>query len=229
MERQNKKNCLFGLIGPGAVGKTDLSRHMREKHGFFYIPSTTTRPPRKGNLAEYQHITLEAFEKHIKNRELLEYTSFGGHYYGKLKKDVEKFLQKGDCVLTLTVDRVKKLKKTYKHIKIICVLTEDPILKNVKKRLIKRGHDKEYIRNRIKIICVLTEDPILKNVKKRLIKRGHDKEYIRNRIKITGEELDYIKTLKKEKLIDHFVKTIDADYNHALREIDKIIEHHRNN
>ncbi|PIW81610.1 hypothetical protein COZ97_00810 [bacterium CG_4_8_14_3_um_filter_33_28] len=196
MERQNKKNCLFGLIGPGAVGKTDLSRHMREKHGFFYIPSTTTRPPRKGNLAEYQHITLEAFEKHIKNRELLEYTSFGGHYYGKLKKDVEKFLQKGDCVLTLTVDRVKKLKKTYKH---------------------------------IKIICVLTEDPILKNVKKRLIKRGHDKEYIRNRIKITGEELDYIKTLKKEKLIDHFVKTIDADYNHALREIDKIIEHHRNN
>ena len=196
MERQNKKNCLFGLIGPGAVGKTDLSRHMREKHGFFYIPSTTTRPPRKGNLAEYQHITLEAFEKHIKNRELLEYTSFGGHYYGKLKKDVEKFLQKGDCVLTLTVDRVKKLKKTYKH---------------------------------IKIICVLTEDPILKNIKKRLIKRGHDKEYIRNRIKITGEELDYIKTLKKEKLIDHFVKTIDADYNHALREIDKIIEHHRNN
>ena len=196
MERQNKKNCLFGLIGPGAVGKTDLSRHMREKHGFFYIPSTTTRHPRKGNLAEYQHITLEAFEKHIKNRELLEYTSFGGHYYGKLKKDVEKFLQKGDCVLTLTVDRVKKLKKTYKH---------------------------------IKIICVLTEDPILKNVKKRLIKRGHDKEYIRNRIKITGEELDYIKTLKKEKLIDHFVKTIDADYNHALREIDKIIEHHRNN
>ncbi|OIP23634.1 hypothetical protein COX95_03910 [bacterium CG_4_10_14_0_2_um_filter_33_32] len=196
MERQNKKNCLFGLIGPGAVGKTDLSRHMREKHGFFYIPSTTTRPPRKGNLAEYQHITLEAFEKHIKNRELLEYTSFGGHYYGKLKKDVEKFLQKGDCVLTLTVDRVKKLKKTYKH---------------------------------IKIICVLTEDPILKNVKKRLIKRGHDKEYIRNRIKITEKELDYIKTLKKEKLIDHFVKTIDADYNHALREIDKIIEHHRNN
>jgi len=196
MERQNKKNCLFGLIGPGAVGKTDLSRHMREKHGFFYIPSTTTRPPRKGNLAEYQHITLEAFEKHIKNRELLEYTSFGGHYYGKLKKDVEKFLQKGDCVLTLTVDRVKKLKKTYKH---------------------------------IKIICVLTEDPILKNVKKRLIKRGHNKEYIRNRIKITEKELDYIKTLKKEKLIDHFVKTIDADYNHALREIDKIIEHHRNN
>jgi len=196
MERQNKKNCLFGLIGPGAVGKTDLSRHMREKHGFFYIPSTTTRPPRKGNLAEYQHITLEAFEKHIKNRELLEYTSFGGHYYGKLKKDVEKFLQKGDCVLTLTVDRVKKLKKTYKH---------------------------------IKIICVLTEDPILKNIKKRLIKRGHDKEYIRNRIKITEKELDYIKTLKKEKLIDHFVKTIDADYNHALREIDKIIEHHRNN
>lgn len=189
--KKDEINQLFGLIGPAGAGKTEISRHLRQKHGFFYIPSVTTRPPRKGNLKEYKHIEIEVFESHIKNNELLEYTVFAGHYYGKLKKDVKEHLEKGHSIYTLTPDKVEKLKKEYMH---------------------------------TKIICVLPEDPILKTVKKRLKDRNHTEEEIKKRLETAEKELILIEELKNNGLIDHFVKTLESDYQHAFREMDKIVE-----
>jgi len=190
--KTKKKNLLFGIIGPGASGKTEISRHVKEKHGFLYIPSLTTRPVRKGNTEEYKHVEVDVFESYIKNGKLLEYAFFVEHYYGKFKKDVEEHLERGDCLYTLTVDRVKKIKKLYNHAKIICILPEDPILETVEKRL----------RN-----------------------RGHDEMYIKKRIKTTKEELKAIETLKNQNLIDHFIRTLETDYHHALKQIDKVVKH----
>ena len=190
--KTKKENLLLGIIGPGASGKTEISRHVKEKHGFLYIPSLTTRPVRKDNTEEYKHVEVDVFESYIKNGKLLEYAFFVEHYYGKLKKDVEEHLERGDCLYTLTVDRVKKIKKLYNHAKIICILPEDPILETVEKRL----------RN-----------------------RDHDEMYIKKRIKTTKEELKAIETLKNQNLIDHFVKTLETDYHHALKQIDKVVKH----
>lgn len=193
MEKQKKH--FIGLIGPTGAGKTEISKHMRKKHGFFYIPSVTTRPPRKGNLSEYKHVNIETFEAHIKNKELLEYAVFAEHYYGKLKKDVENHLKKGHCLYTLTTDKVKKLKEKYEHIKIVCIMPEDPILKIIEKRLKKRGYDHIDMKKRLKTV---------------------------------EKDLLMINDLKNEKLIDHFVQTLENDYHHALKEINTIIKHYRN-
>lgn len=190
---EKEKNHLFAIVGPTASGKTEISRHMQKKHGFFYIPSITTRPKREGNTKEYKHVEIDVFKSLIKNNKLLEFSVFTEHYYGKLKKDVEKHLAKGHSIYTITADRVKALKDQYKETKIICILPESPILKNIEKRLIGRGHDKKEIFKRLKTV---------------------------------EQDLMIIEELKNQKLIDHFVETLETDYQHALRQIDKIIKKH---
>ncbi len=191
MEKRRTKKHLFGFIGPTGAGKTELSKHLQKKHGFFYIPSITTRPPRPKDLHEYKHVEVDTFEAYIKDEKLLEYTIFADHYYGKLKNDVKKHLAKNHCVYTLTADQVKKLKEFYTHVKIICVLPDDPVLRVVEKRLKDRGHDKEDIKKRLKTV---------------------------------EKDLLLIEKLKNEKLIDHFVKTLETDYSHAILETDKIVK-----
>jgi len=190
--KSKKKNLLFGIIGPSGSGKTEISKHIQSKHGFLYIPSLTTRPVRKGNTAEYKHVEVDVFESFIKNGELLEYTLFTENYYGKLKKDVEENLKKVHSLYTLTTDKVRKLKESYKHTKIICVLPEKPVLKTVEKRLKDRMHSKEDIKKRLRTV---------------------------------EEDLAMIEKLKKRGLIDHFVETLENDYHHALRQIDKFVKH----
>lgn len=190
--RKNKHH-LFGIIGPTGAGKTELSRHIRKKHGFFYIPSVTTRPVRKDNIKEYKHVEADVFESFIKDNKLLEYAIFTEHYYGKLKKDVKEHLKRGHCIYTLTTDKVKKLKDSYTHTKIICILPQEPVLETIKKRLKDRGQSKKEIEKRLKTV---------------------------------KEDLLAIERLKKENLIDHFVQTLETDYQHALKQIDKIVEKH---
>ncbi|HBG81772.1 TPA: hypothetical protein DDW69_02935 [candidate division CPR2 bacterium] len=150
--KNDNTNQLFALIGVTASGKTELAKHLCKKHGFFYIPSITTRPPRGDNETDYKHVTAEEFERYIKNSELLEYTHFAGNYYGKLKKDVEEHLEKGHSVYTITFDRVKELKGLINHVKIICIHPNDPIPETVGKRLKDRGHHEEEISRRIKTV-----------------------------------------------------------------------------
>jgi guanylate kinase len=183
------KNLIFGLVGPTGSGKTELSKHLRKKHGFLYIPSVTTRPSRKGNLSEYKHVRVEIFEQFIKNGELLEYSMFAGHYYGKLRKDIDNYLKKGHSIYTLTFDRTEKLKNEYSDTKIICILPEDPIIKTVERRLKNRGD------------CLAD---------------------IQKRLKTIEKDLKLIEKLKSNKMIDHFVRTLNCDWNHAISEIDKI-------
>lgn len=107
---KKSKYHLFGIIDPTASGKTSLAKHLVKKLDFLYIPSVTTRKPRKGNRKEYKHVSVKLFQDHVKKDELLEYTVFAGNYYGKLKEDVEKHLRKHHSIYTLTPDQVKKLK-----------------------------------------------------------------------------------------------------------------------
>lgn len=133
-----KENHIFGFIGLSASGKTSLAKHLTKRFGFIYVPSVTTRQPRKGNIKEHKHVSIEVFENHIKNNELLEHTKFIGHYYGRLKKDVNEALYKNHIVYTLSADRVKHLKKIHKNVKIILIEPEDPIFKTIEKRLSNR-------------------------------------------------------------------------------------------
>lgn len=188
-----KEHHIFGFIGLTTSGKTSLSKHLTKTFGLIHTPSITTRPIRKGAPDEYKHVSVEMFQNHIKNNDLLEYTDLPGHFYGKLKKDIKNSTDKFHMVYNLTPDKVKDLKKFHKNTKIILIEPEGPLFKTIEKRLRKRGHN--------------------------------NKEVIR-RLEMAKKELKFIKEIKKAKLVDHIIHTLNNDYNHALREVEKVVKKH---
>jgi guanylate kinase len=83
----NKNHSRFIIVGPAASGK-DFFRKKLESRGFVYGISTTTRPPRKGEIhgKDYFFISDEEFEQRDKNGEFYESVKFNGWSYGTLNK-----------------------------------------------------------------------------------------------------------------------------------------------
>jgi|GEM_PF-1747377 len=146
------KNKIFAFIGTTAAGKTYYSKHLVKEYGMRYIPSITTRPPRRGNLNEYKHVSKDEFNALAEAGKIFEYTVFNGHFYGKLHEDIQENLKLGHCVYTITADRVRELKAGYPETVVICITVEEPVLENTTKRLIARGHDRLEISSKLQTI-----------------------------------------------------------------------------
>jgi guanylate kinase len=152
-----KKNKIIAIIGPSGSGKTDLAGFLMKEFGFRYIPSVTTRPKRESETFNYNHYSLEEFQHFIDSGEIFEYTTFDNHFYGKLTQDIERHLNEGSSLYTITTDRVDKLKDSYPETVVICLDFESPAEENLRKRLLGRGHEEEKIQDRLK---TLKEDQI---------------------------------------------------------------------
>lgn len=142
-------NILFAFVGITASGKTELARHVYDRHGFLYIRSLTTRQKRLGE-EDYIYLSEDEFKRLINNGEILEYTNYVGNYYGKSKNDVLNSLSEKHCIYTITVDQIRNLKKFYPNTIVFHIKPEEPILEKTKERLIKRGtNSKEDIEKRL--------------------------------------------------------------------------------
>lgn len=69
---------LFVIVGPSGSGKTTLS-HIFNDLGVPKVISSTTRLPRPNEEdgKDYNFMTVESFQKSIKNNEFIEYAQFG--------------------------------------------------------------------------------------------------------------------------------------------------------
>lgn len=74
------------LVGKAAAGK-DHMRKILESRGFVYGISFTTRPPREDEVhgKDYYFLSVEEFEREIKEDFWYEYVKFNGWYYGTSK------------------------------------------------------------------------------------------------------------------------------------------------
>lgn len=74
------------LVGKAAAGK-DHMRKILESRGFVYGISFTTRPPREDEVhgEDYYFLSVEEFEREIKEDFWYEYVTFNGWYYGTSK------------------------------------------------------------------------------------------------------------------------------------------------
>ena len=101
------------IAGPSAVGKTTVMNEiLRQNAGFEYIRSATTRAPR-GDVfdLEYIYLSKEEFLERIENGGVLEYTEYGGNFYGTPKSEIERIFSVGKTpVLILDLNGVKSLK-----------------------------------------------------------------------------------------------------------------------
>lgn len=154
MIKKRKKGDLIVMSGPSGSGKDSiLSEVLKMRSNICESISMTTREKRDGEIdgENYYFVTKKEFESHIKNDELLEYAIVHEKdYYGTPKSNLFKTLDEGiDVVLIIDIQGALQIKEKYPEAIFIFILP--PSMKELKKRLIKRGSEtKESLLRRFK-------------------------------------------------------------------------------
>ena len=77
---------IIALVGPTGSGKNEIANKMA-KECYYSIPVSYTT--KKTQAKRYEHISKTEFFKKRDNGELLEYSVYGGYYYGLSSKQIE--------------------------------------------------------------------------------------------------------------------------------------------
>jgi len=89
----NRDRIFFLVSGPSGTGKTTLLRRvLSELHGLRKLVSTTTRQrrPSEVNGEDYYFVGREEFERKIAERQLVEWKSTFGDYYGLTREELNR-------------------------------------------------------------------------------------------------------------------------------------------
>ncbi|WP_293448311.1 guanylate kinase [Persephonella sp.] len=145
------KGELFILSSPAGGGKTTIANLLiKEVPNLKRVITCTTRKPRpyEKNGVDYYFLSKQEFENRIKKGEFLEYAVVHGNYYGTPKKEVEEELKKGyDLLLVIDVQGMRQIKKNKKDL--ITIFLLPPSIKELIRRMEKRGDSEEEIKKRI--------------------------------------------------------------------------------
>lgn len=145
---------LIIFSAPSGSGKSTIINYLlMQNMNLAFSVSATSRPPRgtERHGVEYFFLTPEEFRRRIENNEFLEYEEvYKDRYYGTLKAEVEKQLEKGQNVI-FDVDVVGgcNIKKFYGD-RALSVFIQPPSVDELRCRLENRGTDApEVIESRI--------------------------------------------------------------------------------
>ena len=143
-----EKGMMFVLSSPSGVGKTTLTKKLKENNTNFIISiSHTTRKPRPNetNGKDYYFVNKEEFDSLIKNNCFFEHAKIFGNYYGTLKTPVLKYLSQGkDVLFDIDWQGTQQLKKATDLV-LITFFILPPTIKILKNRLLNRHHGQEKL------------------------------------------------------------------------------------
>ena len=142
-----KNGMMFILSSPSGAGKTTLTKKIAEHNSNCAISvSHTTRKPRTNEIdgKDYHFVSIEKFNKLIKENNFYEYASIFDNYYGTLKSTVINLLEQNkDVLFDIDWQGTQQLKKI-KDLSIVTIFILPPDIKILKNRLLNRhkGEDK---------------------------------------------------------------------------------------
>ena len=138
-----EENIMVILSSPSGVGKTTLTKKIQQKYKNFKISvSHTTRPPRSNEVdgVDYNFVTIDKFEKLIKENKFYEYAKIYGNFYGTLKKNVDETIKTNDVIFDIDWQGTKQLSK-FKNLNLIKIYLITENKEELKKRLINRNQN----------------------------------------------------------------------------------------
>lgn len=145
---------LIIFSAPSGSGKSTIIDYLLKQNlRLCFSISATSRPPRgeERHGVEYYFLSPEEFRERIANGDFLEHEEvYADRFYGTLKEEVERILERGDNVL-FDVDVVGgcNIKKYYGD-RALSVFIQPPGIEELRNRLVKRGTDSpEVIESRI--------------------------------------------------------------------------------
>ena len=194
------------LSSPSGAGKTTLVKLLSQQDNFEISISHTTREPRPNETPnkDYFFVSIDEFNRLIKNQEFLEYARVFKNYYGTSRTPVIDKLNKGKNVLFdidwQGADQIKNKNLDYKLISFFILPPSKEILferlsnRDMKDKLIVEERMKQFERDVLHWInydFVVINDDLESCYKKilNLIKakindgsKDYDQDYIRNHV-----------------------------------------------
>jgi guanylate kinase len=137
------------LSGPSGVGKSTVRKLVLERSPVPLVRSVsaTTRPPRPGEKdgVDYYFYSPEEFHRLREAGEFLEaFQVFGGHWYGTLRKEVEKHLKAGKWVLLeIDIQGAQRIMELFPDAVSIFLLP--PSWEELERRLHERGTESPQV------------------------------------------------------------------------------------
>ena len=138
---------LIIFAAPSGSGKTSIVKFLLEQGiPLTFSISATTRPKRSNEKegVDYFFISKKKFQKKIQMEEFLEWEEvYCGNYYGTLKAEVDKLLEKGKNVLfDVDVLGALNIKKIYSG-QALALFVKPPSIETLIERLTYRGTECE--------------------------------------------------------------------------------------
>jgi guanylate kinase len=140
--------AILVLSGPSGAGKSTIIEYASSEIGEYYFSiSTTTRPPREGEVdgVDYYFVTQEEFEADIKAGAFLEYATVHGNYYGTSLKPVHEALEAGKLVIFDIDVQGHRLVRAKMGDLVTSAFITPPTLYELEKRLYARSTDKKEV------------------------------------------------------------------------------------
>ena len=136
------------LSSPSGAGKTTITKKISQKYPNIKISiSHTTRKPRPNEIdgVDYHFVSIDKFEKLIKENNFYEHAKIFDNYYGTSKKSVNSLHEENyDVIFDIDWQGTKQLSK-FKELNLIKIFILPPDKKELKKRLVKRNQDNDQI------------------------------------------------------------------------------------
>lgn len=143
-----KQGKLIVFSAPSGSGKTTIVHHLLEQKelNLGFSVSATSRPRRaqEEHGRDYYFLSKEAFEKHIKNNDFLEWEEvYKDNYYGTLQAEVERIWKEGKAVI-FDIDVVGGLRIKNKYSEnTLAIFVQPPSLEVMEQRLRNRKTESE--------------------------------------------------------------------------------------
>ena len=138
---------LLIVSAPSGSGKSTIVQYLMKEHPEFKLAfsiSATSRPPRgeEKHGVEYFFLSPEEFRQRIQDNEFLEYEEvYPDRFYGTLKEQVEKQLEKGqNVVFDVDVKGGCNIKRYYGD-RALSLFIQPPSLEELRRRLEGRNTD----------------------------------------------------------------------------------------
>ena len=144
----DKGGKLIVFSAPSGSGKTTIVRHLLgiEDLNLEFSISAASREPRGAEIngTDYYFISTEAFKKHIKAEDFLEWEEvYRDNFYGTLKTEVERIWAKGkNVIFDIDVAGGLRIKSKFPE-KTLAVFVKPPSIDELKIRLKKRSTESD--------------------------------------------------------------------------------------
>ena len=149
--KTKNKNKLFIISGPSGAGEDSVIEGLKKFLPIERVVTTTTRKKRSDIFAEdsYYFISKEEFKKGIAENKFFEYAKeYNNQFYGVTKKEIERVIKCDKIgIWKIEYKGVMTIKKLMPEIISIFIMT--PTIEDIERRLLKRGHDENYIKQRM--------------------------------------------------------------------------------